>query len=148
MNTQDDFNSLPWHDAVIHNILIDREDPGHKDTVEITIEWPDNSDFKNWDMKDAQTKLFGSWFKITFHDCYLVEITMNMGIIVSECIMTADCSEASDPKDEKNKPYLAENYSADMFRFDIETNSTGGLIRIFSKGYTRLLQKKGPYESK
>lgn len=39
MNTK--FNDLEWHDAIINDIYIDRNNVGESDTVKLSIIWPD-----------------------------------------------------------------------------------------------------------
>jgi hypothetical protein len=35
------FNDLPWHDANLQSIYIDRQKPGEQDNVKLLIDWPD-----------------------------------------------------------------------------------------------------------
>ena len=38
------FNEYYWHDAIIKNIQIERNNPGVKDTILLEIEWPENKE--------------------------------------------------------------------------------------------------------
>ncbi len=40
------FNELHWHDAVLLDIHIDRNDPGNVDEVSLVICWPDETKSK------------------------------------------------------------------------------------------------------
>lgn len=37
-----EFNNQEWHDSVIKNIIIDRNDSGKNDIIQIEIVWPNN----------------------------------------------------------------------------------------------------------
>lgn len=40
------FNELPWHDAYIENIYIDRRCPGIRDDIYMDIVWTDDKKIK------------------------------------------------------------------------------------------------------
>lgn len=65
-----EFNSLPWHDAALLDIDIDRSDPGNIDTVVIDVRSPD-----------------GGENRIIFSRCYFLDIKMNFGIIADEFVL-------------------------------------------------------------
>jgi hypothetical protein len=35
------FDELPWHDAMLVDVIIDRRAPGHDDRIVLAIDWPD-----------------------------------------------------------------------------------------------------------
>jgi len=108
------FNYLPWHDALLLSLDVDRSNPGEMDVVRLAIEWPD-----------------GSKSRLLFEDCYLLEATMNFGIIALESILEADCSTDSNQLTDIRKTWKNSNFPFDdMLCFRINTNSTNSLITI------------------
>lgn len=118
MNTK--FNSLPWHDAELRSISIDRSDAGNSDTVELVVKWPN-----------------GIINCITFSDCFSFDAQMNFGIVAEETILDAVCLVESDKisaiKD-KWAPLGAPLESICSYR--LSTNSTNGQIEICAMSYT------------
>ncbi|OMP76231.1 hypothetical protein [[Flexibacter] sp. ATCC 35208] len=112
-----DFNDCYWHDSILKNIFIDRSDPGNVDTVEMTIDWYDEPESK-----------------IIFRDVYLFKATLNFGIIADETILNAEIAIQEDPDlinfYQKAKGVLA---SKKINCYIIETNSTGGTIKILAE---------------
>ena len=113
----EEFNQLPWHDAVLADMRIDRRDPGHQDRVELAVSWPD-----------------GRKQRLVFDDCYRLRTDMNFGVIAPESIdsataevNTADISELV----EKWRAIGAEIEG--LARFEIRTSSTGSVIQVFAK---------------
>jgi len=114
------FNELEWHDAVIKNIIIDRSNPGYNDMIEMLIIWP--SGIEN---------------KLTFKDVYFANLSLNFGVVAYESIMTASIVDSSDP-DLLNVIQLWERHYGvilEMSGFEILTNSTGNIIRIFALSF-------------
>ena len=35
-----DFDSFPWHDAELKELLVDRREAGERDEVHLRVEWP------------------------------------------------------------------------------------------------------------
>lgn len=112
-----DFNNCSWHDSILKNIFIDRSDPGKVDTVEMTIDWYDEPASK-----------------IIFKDVYLFKATLNFGIIADETILNAGIAIQEDPDlinfYQKAKGVLG---SKKINCYIIETNSTGGTIKILAE---------------
>src|SRR5262249_20080458 len=71
------FDDLPWHDAVILAIDIDRTHPGVADVVTFLMLWPN-----------------GPRSEIRFLECYAFIATMNFGVVASETVKSA--GEAKD----------------------------------------------------
>lgn len=71
-----------------------------------------------------------------FGDCYALEAKMNFGIIALESILGATCSSDSPRVEEIRKKFLRYDVNlTDLLCFEIETNSTGGTIRIVARGF-------------
>ncbi|MCT3845053.1 hypothetical protein HZQ52_09465 [Elizabethkingia anophelis] len=73
------FNDLYWHDSVIKNIVIDRNNPGKQDFLLLEMDWYNT----------------GSG-QIIFEDVYWLQINMNFGIIAEETIHDAFISPEDD----------------------------------------------------
>ncbi|WP_232503191.1 hypothetical protein [Parachlamydia acanthamoebae] len=113
------FDDLPWHDANLKDIHIDRSDPGNRDTVEILVEWPD-----------------GLISTIEFYDCYALKANMNFGIAANESIFTAQCLIDSDELNLIRNDWLSMGAKLESLKcFRINTNSTNSLIDVFAKNY-------------
>lgn len=113
------FDDFVWHDATLLWIEVDRRDPGHRDEIVVVVEWPDNR--RN---------------RLVFTNCYLFEVRMNFGIIASESILDANCS--TDTPEVAKARENCRRHGADLMDlhcFEIETNSTGGTIRIVARGF-------------
>ena len=113
------FDDLMWHDATLLWIELDRRDPGNRDEIGLVVEWPD-----------------GRRNRLVFTDCYLLEARMHFGIIASESILSATCS--ADAPEVDNVREMCRRYGGDftdLHRFEVETNSTGGTIRVVARGF-------------
>jgi hypothetical protein len=120
----EDFNDLPWHDASLVSVYIDRRNPGHCDEVRIRVRWPN---------ENVQT--------LVFFDCFAFSAKMNFGIIANESILDANEYVDHERLDElKRKLHHISSYIADLKYYVIETNSTGGVLEIFAK-YIRFLNE-------
>src|SRR5688500_9749738 len=71
----EDFNDLPWHDAALQYIHIDRLTSRKNDNIKCLIEWPEGYG------------LISSL--IEFYKCYAFTANMNLGIRGEESILTA-----------------------------------------------------------
>ncbi|WP_059359076.1 hypothetical protein [Parachlamydia acanthamoebae] len=113
------FNDLPWHDANLKYIHIDRSDPDNQDIVKILVEWPD-----------------GLASIIEFHDCYALKANMNFGIVANESILAAECLMDSDELNLIHNKWLKMGAKLKSLKcFSINTNSTNSTIDIFAKSY-------------
>ncbi len=115
----DDFNILPWHDAELLELLLDRREPGERDEVRVRVVWPQG---------DEATLLF--------RDCYGMVAEMNFGVIAEERIAGGSVIE-DDPGllaiRERWKPL---GVSLELLRcYQIETSSTASVIRIYAKRF-------------
>ena len=114
------FSDLPWHDATLLDIRIDRRVPGINDTVVLRVQWPDNT---------ANT--------ITFSNCYACETKLNFGINAQESILNAAVADDSPELiDIREKWAQIEVDLSDLQCFEIQTNSTNSQIRIYALGFS------------
>ena len=110
------FDSFPWHDAELKELLVDRRESGERDVVQLLVAWPQGGE-----------SIF------MFHDCYAMTATMNFGIIATESI-----GNASLVTDDENLLSIRERWRPSgvslealrCYRFDM--SSTGSDIRIYA----------------
>ena len=62
-----------WHDAVIKNIIIDRNNPGIIDEIWLDIVWP--KEYENEDDENEEEIIQ----RIVFEDVFLVNMYLNFG---------------------------------------------------------------------
>jgi len=115
-----EFNSLPWHDAELLSICIDRSNAGNNDTITFVVKWPD-----------------GSQNDLVFNDCYLFDAKMNFGIVSEESILKAMCLDESDQISDIKSKWQPLGVALDNIRcYRIITNSTNSQIDIYALSYT------------
>ncbi len=114
------FNNLPWHDANLQTIYIDRQKPGEQDVIKLLIDWPDRI----------------SASIIEFYDCYALTMNMNFGIVASESILSAECLADSKELDAFRKEWSKAGINLENLKcFKFITNSTNSTINIFALGF-------------
>lgn len=119
MNFPASFNSLPWHDAELIDLVIDRANAGFDDIIEVQIKWPG-----------------GKISSLLFEDCYKFTATMNFGIIAPETIYLAECITSSIEIDEITAKWNNLGTKIDnLLHFHIKTSSTGSDINIYADYY-------------
>jgi len=109
-----------WHDSVIKNIRINRDNPGIKDEIAIEIVWDDNGERVNF----------------VFEDVYWAKLDLNFGIVVDENIFQGYLL-LNDDEDLINF-YSKWKGLMDEIKlnvYEILLNSTGGRIKIIAKGF-------------
>ena len=113
------FQTLPWHDAQLLNISIDRRQPGDHDEIHMNIVWPS-----------------GSESICSFRDCYAAVLHMNFGVVAGEFISSAR-SSCDDPLLLSTRQKWAKVGVAldDLVCFEIETSSTNSTIKVLAKGF-------------
>lgn len=113
------FNDLAWHDAVLLQMTVDRGSPGENDEILLAVEWPD-----------------GTQQQIRFVDCYLLEAQMNFGVVAPESIRDARCSKESSQLGEVRERWGGLGVTLDDLKcFEVCTNSTASVIRIFARDF-------------
>ncbi len=116
MSDYEKFDDLPWHDSVLLNLEVDRNNPGESDIVKALIKWQD-----------------GSQNSIIFNDCYLLDIQMNFGIIAEESILSAACCDSDEKISSVKKKWSSLGVELDRLRcYKINTNSTNSTLKIYA----------------
>lgn len=114
-----DFDALPWHDAVLLGISIDRRTPGENDEVMMSVRWGT-----------------GRETRLRFIDCYAFDARMRFGIVAEEAIR-----EARRIHDSEELHDLQQKWSrvgADLSNlqcFEMSTSATASIIRIFASSF-------------
>jgi hypothetical protein len=114
------FNKLYWHDSVIKNITINRDNPGIKDKIEFEIIWADNQERVN----------------LSFEDVYWARMDLNFGIVVDENILQGYLLPNND--EDLINLYVKWRGLLDDIKlniYEILLNSTGGRIKIIAKSF-------------
>lgn len=113
------FNSLPWHDAELMELFVDRRNAGERDEVRLRVAWP----------QDYETSL-------VFRDCYAMTADMYFGIIATERIGCASII-SDDPGltsiRERWRPSGVSLESLCCYR--IQMSSTGSVIQIYASQF-------------
>lgn len=113
------FSSLPWHDAELRELLIDRRNAGERDEVQVRVAWP-----------------HGGEAMLLFRDCYAMTAEMNFGVIAEERIASAAVID-DDPGlrsiQDRWKPLGVSLEGLRCYR--LETSSTCSVIKIFAKKF-------------
>ena len=117
------FNDYYWHDAVIKDIKVDRNNPGINDVIFIDIEWGEK--------REKAT--------LIFEEVYWLNMNLNFGIIADETILQAKLLD-HDNKDLSNfySQWNGILNDVKLNTFQIDLNSTGGQIKIIAKGFSFL----------
>ncbi len=114
-----EFNNLEWHDSIIKNIIIDRNNPGKNDMLQIEMIWPD-----------------GTNNTISFKDVYWANLDMNFGVVSSESVFKG----YSEGKENENVKSFYQKWKGmindiDLNYYEIETNSTRSKIKIIAQKF-------------
>ncbi|WP_212769985.1 hypothetical protein [Thalassovita mangrovi] len=113
------FDELPWHDTELLSVNIDRKNPGKCDEVSLKIRWPN-----------------GERSTLVFTDCYGFEADMNFGIVAEESILDASVSDEDDRLSQIRSDWRKGGVDLSNLKlFEIEMNSSGSLLKIFSLGF-------------
>ncbi len=116
---EESFAELPWHDAVLLRLTIDRRVPGERDELVLLIEWID-----------------GRKQEVRFTDCYAMEAQMNFGVIAPESILEAECRSHTLKLAEIRQRWSTLNaHLEDLLSFEFTMNSTASVIRIFARQF-------------
>lgn len=115
----DTFNSLPWHDAELLELLIDRRNPGERDEVRVRVAWP-----------------HGSEATLLFRDCYAMTAEMNFGVIAEERIASAGLIDDEPGLRSIRVRWEPLGVSLEgLHCYRLETSSTCSVIRIYAKQF-------------
>ncbi len=115
MSSMDKLLTLPWHDAELTEIVIDRSAAGMRDTVQLGVIWPDRS-------KSC----------IEFYECYGLEANMNFGIVARETVRELRL-QPDHPKLHLIRTMFPKgSWFDDLTCVVLEMNSTASKITIFA----------------
>ena len=114
-----EFNNFEWHDSIIKNVIIDRNNPGKNDILQMEIIWPD-----------------GTNNTIYFKDVYWANLDMNFGVVSSESVFKA-YSEGKENEILRSfyKKWKGMINNVDLKFYEIETNSTRSKIKIIARKF-------------
>ena len=114
------FSDLPWHDAELLNIAIDRRNPGENDQVVVEVGWSN-----------------GEQDTLVFCNCYGLEAKMNFGVIAAESILNASAIDSSNELTEIREKWAKIGVDLALLKcFEIRTNSTSSIVRIYALSYS------------
>lgn len=111
------FNDLPWHDAEINDIVIDRQLGG----VQMRLRWPDY----------ANSELV----LIEFLDCYAFKCNMNFVVAPPDQILSAECLQNSPELNELRQRWGDVIDFSAIHCYRITTNSTNSEVKILAKSF-------------
>lgn len=117
----EEFHDLPWHDAELKEIIIDRV--SDQDIVKLSVVWPEDIDSERYD-------------HIEFFKCYGLKADMHFGHWGADSILSANCViDCPDLEQLKATWDAMGGGIGKIYCFTIETNSTASIIKIFAKGF-------------
>lgn len=118
--TENRFEQLPWHDAVLMEIQIDRSG---EDTVKVVVEWP--SDYG------------GSIESLSFEGVYGFHAQMNFGVFPPDLIREAHCYDSCPELTEIILKWSKMGVRLEGLRcYLIETATTGSRVVILAQRYS------------
>jgi hypothetical protein len=113
------FDSFPWHDAQLKELLVDRRDPGERDVVQMLVAWPE-----------------GGESKFLFHDCYAMTANMYFGVIAAESIANASLIANDEGLLSVQERWRLSGVSLEELRcYRFELSSTGSEIRVYARRF-------------
>jgi len=111
------FNTFNWHDSVLQDIYIDRNQPGMKDSIKLKINFPEQG-----------------LYYIIFEDVYWANLYLNFGIVAEEAILNAQIEdENNDDLNNFYKKWKGLMNEVKLNLYKIEFNSSGSTIKIIAK---------------
>lgn len=109
------FDSLPWHDAKLLELALDRRNPGNVDQVRLMVVWPD-----------------GSEATLLFQNCYSMTAEMNFGVRALESIRSGLMIKDDPGLLAIRAKWEAVGVSLNSLRcYRLEMNSTASVIKIY-----------------
>jgi hypothetical protein len=111
------FDSFPWHDARLMELLVDRRHPGENDEVCLKVIWPE-----------------GGGASVHFRDCYAMSAEMNFGIISDEQIACAEIVNNDAALTSVKRRWKDVGVCLhDLRCYKFEMSSTGSIIKIYAR---------------
>jgi hypothetical protein len=113
------FDSFPWHDAELRELLVDRRESGERDVVQMLVAWPE-----------------GGESKFVFHDCYAMTANMYFGIIATERLGNASLIADDEGLLSIRERWRSSGVSLEELRcYRFELSSTGSDIRVYAQRF-------------
>ena len=113
------FDALPWHDAVLLGVRVDRRSPGVADEVVLDVEWPD-----------------GLREEVRIIDAYHAKLSLNFGVMGDETIRQGDVYDSGQELAAIKRKWMRLGVDlGDLRVFQVTTNSTGSEIQVFAKAF-------------
>ncbi len=114
----DKFNELPWHDAELVQVVIDRR----RDLVQVVVCWPEDDD--------------SIFTYIEFINCYGFCGDMYFDVLPPDSILSAECVQNAPALDRLKQTWskIGADFS-EVKCYRIVTNSTASQIEILSKDF-------------
>lgn len=113
------FDDQPWHDATLLQLRIDRRSPGTADDIELLISWPN---------QEISVVIFTS--------CYEASLSLRFGVRSPESILRADEHVVLPDVERFRAAWASLGVPPESMRlYEIETNTTAGLIKIYAQGW-------------
>jgi hypothetical protein len=110
---------LPWHDAILMDIKVDRRNPGNNDCVLMVIDWPN-----------------GGKSEIEFQDCYAASLVFNFGVLAEETIRNFSIiSEGPEMDAIRTRLSSFGPVVRHLNLYRVETNSTASILEIVAMKY-------------
>ena len=111
------FADFPWHDAILVSVVINRDDPGNSDRVELVVR-----------------TVRGSIYDVVFSECYSLELTMNFGIYGDDTIRFGrEASDTSELESVLRKWDSVGVRLEGLKEFELTTNSTGSCLKVHAQ---------------
>lgn len=111
------FNDYYWHDSVLEAIVIDRQNPGNIDEIQMKINW-----------YTQETSI------LIFKNVYWASFNLNFGFIGSENILFGSELDQDDP-DLLELYRKRKGHVKNLKVFFIELNTSGGKIKIIAENF-------------
>lgn len=139
-----DFNELEWHDAIIHSVIIAR------DQIKINIEWPENDYDEEGPLPMEDSKDYNRerhYNSVVFDNVEEMRLDIACNVSNDETIMWAEHEEVTritkNPEFEYEfevyisgaAKYIVEYTNTKKYQYTFNTASTNGLITIIAEGF-------------
>lgn len=113
------FETLPWHDAELLEVTVDRRKAGECDEVRMRVAWPQ-----------------GDEAALVFRGCYAMISEMSFGVIATERIGSGEIVVDDDHLASIQERWKSLGVSLVRLRcYRIEMSSTGSVIRVFAERF-------------
>ena len=114
-----EFNELPWSDAILIAVSVDRSNPGIQDEVAVHVRWPD-----------------GRNARVVFLECRGARLALNFGVLGEDTIDRAYVDEDSKLLADGRRRRAASGVLLPRLQcFRIETCTTASSLDILALGW-------------